>query len=105
MLKAISKRTEKNKFFLGNEFSDLHYLNTKENHLDKHQGPTEEPRELYSISCDKHNRKEYKNNIFMYVCIYVCVCVYIHNLVYIYKPNHLAIHQKLAQHCKLTVLQ
>ena len=30
------------------------------------------------------------------VCLYVCVCIYL---------DHFAVHLKLAQHCKLTVLQ
>ena len=45
----------------------------------------------------KKNRYIY---IYMYVCICVCVCVYIY-----IKLNHFAVHQKLTQHCKLTILQ
>ena len=39
--------------------------------MDKQQGPTLQHRELYSISYDNHNGKEYEE-----VCVCVCVCVY-----------------------------
>ena len=34
----------------------------------------------------------------LYIFIYI-------NSVYIYKPNHFAVHLKLTQHCKSTILQ
>ena len=57
--------------------------------MDKQQGPTLQHRELYSISCDNHNGKEYEE-----VC--VCVCVYTHIHIYIERElNHSVIQQKL----------
>ena len=47
---------------------------------DKQQGPTVQHRELYSISCDKHNKK--KN---VYICITEFTLLYIrrqYNIVY-----------------------
>ena len=42
--------------------------------------------------------------------IYICICTYIYMCVYIYiyihiKLNQFAVHQKLTQHCKSTILQ
>ena len=36
--------------------------------------------------------------IYIYMCVCVCVCIYIY-------LNHFAVHLKLTQHCKSTVLQ
>ena len=41
--------------------------------MDKQQGPIVWYRELYSISCDKPNGKEYEKE-----CMYVCIHRYIH---------------------------
>ena len=62
--------------------------------IDKQQGPTVQHRELYSLSCEKnYNGKEYEK-------VYICVYIYIH----LYN-NHFAVHLKLTQHFKLTILQ
>ena len=39
--------------------------------------------------------KNIEKNAYIYVCVCVCVCVY--------TLNHLAVQQKLTQHCKLTM--
>ena len=46
-----------------------------------------------------YNEKEYeKVYIYTYICIYMCVYIYV-------CVNHFAVHQKLTQHCKSTILQ
>ena len=53
--------------------------------MDKQQGPTVQHKELYSISCNKSNGKEYKKE-----CVCVCVCVY--NLItLLYSVNYTSI--------------
>ena len=46
--------------------------------------------------------KNLKKN--MCVCVCVCVCVYTHTYIY-KKPNHFAVHLKLTQYCKSTIVQ
>ena len=43
----------------------------------------------------------------MYICIhvYMCVCVCVYIYIYIYMIEYFAIHQKLTQHCKSTIVQ
>ena len=42
----------------------------------------------------------------MCVCAYTCVCVCVCACIYIYKKlNHFAVHPKLTQYCKSTILQ
>ena len=61
--------------------------------VDKQQGPTVQHRELYSISYDSRNGKQYGKE---------CVCMYIYIYIYV-KLNHLAVQQQLT-HCKSTTL-
>ena len=42
--------------------------------------------------------------VWTYICVCVCIYIYIHTYIYIYL-NHFAIHQKLIQHWKSTILQ
>ena len=58
--------------------------------MNRQKGPTVEPRELYSMSCDKPSWKI----ICQRIC--VCVCVYRHTHVYV---NNFAVDQKEKQYC------
>ena len=60
--------------------------------MDEKQGPNVQYRELYSISYNKPLKR---------VCIYIYI-KYIFMYVYL---SHFAIQQRLAQHCKSTILQ
>ena len=59
-------------------------------------------RELYSILCNGlYGKRINKKARYVCVCVCVCVCVYI----YIYTQLiHFAVHEKLTQHCKSTIL-
>ena len=41
----------------------------------------------------------------MYVCMHVCMCVCVCVYIYIYITESFAVHLKLTQHCKSTILQ
>ena len=64
---------------------------------DKEQGLTVQHRELYSISCDKHNGKEYEKECI--TLLYSRITINSVNL------NYFAVQQKLTQYCKSTMLQ
>ena len=66
--------------------------------MDEKQGPNVQYRELYSISYNKPLKR---------VCIYIYIYIYIYIkyiFMYVYL-SHFAIQQRLAQHCKSTILQ
>ena len=53
-------------------------------------------------------KKKINHKDVLYVYIYICVYIYIYIYIYIHiyiKLNHFAVHLKLTQHCKSTILQ
>ena len=62
--------------------------------MDKHQYPTGQHRELYTMSVTNHSGKEYeKESMYLSLSTYRCITEYF------------AVQKKLTQHCKSTVLQ
>ena len=48
--------------------------------------------------------KNVKKNVYMCVCVCIYIYIYTHTYIYI-RLNYFAVHQKLTQHCKSTILQ
>ena len=61
--------------------------------MDKQQDSIVYHRELYSVSCDKPQRKNTEKNV--HLCVYISI----------YILNHFAAQQKLTPHCKSPIHQ
>ena len=66
--------------------------------MDKQWGPTVQHRELYGVSWDRSWWKEYKKGMCIYIHIYIYICMYVW-------LGHFAVQQKLALHCKSTIIK